>query len=147
MERVPVKSLTGGARGLARGRAMPLTPGARCFPAQRSSAPRTWVDGSGAALHLYVGVYGARRLGRRGDDLGPAIVSTRRNIAACSPSALRAAGLMAMVGSSVRELAAPGMGGDRVVWYWFMIGEHGEPQPKGRLEALALISGQAGGPH
>jgi EpsI family protein len=106
----------------------------------------TYVDGSGRRVDLYVGVY---ELGGSGDG---EMISYRNRLypqehrsllaeRAVTPPTDGDGGQLA-----ARELVVPGMGGDRVVWYWFMIGEEvtASRNVAKVLEALALISGQAG---
>ena len=106
----------------------------------------TYVDGSGRRVDLYVGVY---ELGGSGDG---EMISYRnrlypqehRSLLAERPVALPTDGDGRQL--AARELVVPGSGGDRVVWYWFMIGEDVTTSRNlaKALEALALISGQAG---
>jgi exosortase A len=105
----------------------------------------TYVDASGSSVDLYVGVY---ELGGTGDG---EMISYRNRLypqehrsllaeRAVSPSTGGGEPLRA------REFVLPGTSGDRLIWYWFMIGEDITPSRNVAkvLEAVALISGQAG---
>lgn len=106
----------------------------------------TYVDGSGRRVDLYVGVY---ELGGSGDG---EMISYRNRLYPQEHRSLLAERAVAPPTDgdggqlAARELVVPGMGGDRVVWYWFMIGEEvtASRNVAKALEALALISGQAG---
>ena len=105
----------------------------------------TYVDDSGSTVDLYVGVY---ELGVTGDG---EMISYRNRLypqehrsllaeRAVSPSTGGGRPLRA------REFVLPGASGDRLVWYWFMIGEEVTPNRNvaKALEAVALISGEPG---
>jgi exosortase A len=106
----------------------------------------TYVDGSGRRVDLYVGVY---ELGGSGDG---EMISYRNRLYPQEHRSLLAERAVAPPTGgdggqlAARELVVPGSGGDRVVWYWFMIGEEvtASRNVAKALEALALISGQAG---
>jgi exosortase A len=104
----------------------------------------TYLDTAGHKVELYVGVYA---LGRPGEG---EMISYRNRLYPQEHRSLlteRPVGLKLGDGTTLaaRELYIPGPRGDRVVWYWFMIGEEvttSRTAAKG-LEALALVSGRA----
>jgi exosortase A len=104
----------------------------------------TYLGAAGQKVELYVGVYA---LGRPGE--GEMISyhnrfypQEHRSLLAEHPVEFEVSD-GAMLGA--RELVIPEPRGDRVVWYWFMIGEEVTTSRTAAkaLEALALISGRA----
>jgi EpsI family protein len=105
----------------------------------------TYVDDAGSTVDLYVGVY---ELGGTGD--GEMISYRNRLYPQEHRSLLAERAVSPPTGGGrplrAREFVLPGPSGDRLVWYWFMIGEEITPNRNvaKALEAVALISGEAG---
>jgi EpsI family protein len=104
----------------------------------------TYVDPSGHGVDVYVGVYelggtGEAEMISYGNRLYPqehrSLLTDRPAVAGSDAAPLPAA----------REILVPAPDGDRVVWYWFMIGESATSSRNAAkaLEALAIISGRA----
>jgi exosortase A len=146
--RVPVQSslLLPPARGSWQGPRDAADSWRPMFSGAAIERATTYVDASGSRVDLYVGVY---ELGGSG---GGEMIAYRnrlypqehRSLLAERPIATPTDGDGGRL--AARELVVPDSGGDRVVWYWFMIGEEVTTSRNvaKALEALALISGQAG---
>ena len=114
------------------------------FEGAAAERATTYLDAAGHKVELYVGVYA---LGRTGE--GEMIAyrnrlypQEHRSLIAERPIAVEVGDAPAL---AARELLIPGANGDRVVWFWFMIGDEvtsSRTAAKG-LEALALVSGRA----
>jgi exosortase A len=134
-----------------------LPPGQRGWhgpgPADRSWRPlfsgaaaeqaTTYLDASGGRVELYVGLY---ELGKAGKEemisyRNRLYLQEHRSLLAERPVAASVAGATL----SVREIVVPDADGDRVVWYWFMIGERvtASRSVAKAYEALAMITGRA----
>jgi EpsI family protein len=116
----------------------PLFSGAA---AERAS---TYVDDASGIVDLYVAVY---MLGAPGN--GEMISYGNRLYPQEHRSLIAERALDADAGGGVtlpaRELVVPGSYGDRLVWYWFMIGDEvtASRSVAKALEAIALIAGRA----
>lgn len=115
------------------------------FSGAAAEEATTYLDGSGRSIDVYVGLY---ELGKAG---GQEMISYRNRLYLQEHRSLLAerpvAPQLDSVGTTLaaREIIVPDADGDRIVWYWFMIGEKVTTSRSvaKALEALAMIGGRA----
>jgi exosortase A len=115
------------------------------FSGAAAEEATTYLDGSGGRVELYVGLY---ELGKAGKEemisyRNRLYLQEHRSLLAERPVAASLDGAGTTL--AAREILVPDADGERIVWYWFMIGEQvtASRSLAKALEAAGMLTGRA----